>query len=74
MVNRTTTIWGPATLRGFQGSGWFYPIALILMFSALTGLVGHSESVDQLTLEVRRGDQTLAAMDWPQAGFFADHD
>lgn len=39
MVNRTTTIWGPATLRGFQGSGWFYPIALILMFSVLAGLV-----------------------------------
>ena len=33
------TIWGPARLRGFQGSGWFYPIALILVFSALAGLV-----------------------------------
>lgn len=39
MVNQTTTIWGPARLRGFQGSGWFYPIALILMFAALAGLV-----------------------------------
>lgn len=39
MVNQTTTIWGPARLRGFQGSGWFYPIALILVFSALAGLV-----------------------------------
>jgi hypothetical protein len=25
-------------------------------------------NVDRVTLEVRRGDQTLAAMDWPQAG------
>jgi len=26
-------------------------------------------NVDRVTLEVRRGDQTLASMDWPQAGF-----
>ena len=39
MVNRTTTIWNPARLLGFQGSAWFYPIALILALLGLGSLV-----------------------------------
>lgn len=60
MVNRTTTIRSPARLRGFQGSAWFYPIALILAFLGLAGLVP-SAILREGLLVAFRGVVTLAS-------------